>query len=125
MVPQEAELVEHMVMMVALAPAVVLLMEAAAVVVPALKLLMDQVVLVVQEVLVFKFQQYSETHYLLLDLDQHHYQVVDWELQDPLDSSISLVVAEVQLITPTQILVQVVQVVVLLVVITLQHQNLV
>jgi hypothetical protein len=40
------------------------------------------------------------------------------------DHSISLVVAEVQLITPTQIMVQVVQVVVLLVVITLHHQNL-
>tara|TARA_R100000482_G_scaffold9479_1_gene2830 strand:+ start:87 stop:326 length:240 start_codon:yes stop_codon:yes gene_type:complete len=70
MVPQEAELVEHMVMMVALAPVVVLLMEAAAVVVPVPKLLMDQVVLAVQEVLVFKFQQYSETHYLLLVLIQ-------------------------------------------------------
>jgi hypothetical protein len=70
MVPQEAEVVVHMVMMVALAPAVDLLMEAEAVVVPVPKLLMDQVVLAVQEVLVFKFQQYSETHYLLLHILQ-------------------------------------------------------
>jgi hypothetical protein len=59
-----------MVIVVVMATVVVLLMEAVVVEVPVVLVVLDQVLLAVQEVLVFKFQQYSETHYLLLVLIQ-------------------------------------------------------
>ena len=59
-----------MVMMVVMAIMVVLLMEAAVAVALVVLVLMALDLRVVQEVLVFKFQQYSKTQHLLLHILQ-------------------------------------------------------